>query len=427
MPNPNRSLRAAVACLALAGLAAAQQPTLTRFVVPGAEVTYARGIDALGGVAGSYALPGGSFRGYERDAGGAVQLLDYPGGSLTILEGRTSAGTSVGYAVGPGSLGPVEVVNGAWTALNPPGPVSVFLYGGNDAGLRVGHLVGGGGATHGVLFTNGVAAQVDFPGAFATELEDVNAAGLVVGNYRPDAQSPWSGFLHDVNGGTFTTLNVPGAAETRLHGLNDLGDVVGEALLVNAAQRTAVRFSGGQWTELELFGALGDTQASDIANDGRICGDYLGQYDGATTVLGYVFDPNGLGPSVFCDSNANSSGAVADIAFVGSTSVAANDLVFEAGPAPANVSGLFFYGRNAAQQPFGDGVLCVGAPQFRLAVGTTDAAGFARHAFDVTAPPSPAGQVTAGTRWHVQYWFRDTAAQGAGFNTSRALAVDFRP
>ncbi len=421
------AVRLGCAALAITGFASAQQLTLERFVVPGTNITYARGIDSQGGVAGSYTTSGGSIRSYLRDASGAIQLADYPNATLTVLEGLTDGGTGVGWAVGPGSLGPVEVTNGTWTALTPPGPVSVFLYGGNDFGLRVGELVAQDATRHGVLFTNGVPTQVDFPGAFATDLQDVNAFGIVVGNYRPDMFSPWSGFLHDLNAGTFTTFDAPGAAETRLYGLNDLGEIVGEVLPIGATPRRAVLFSGGQWSELDLFGELGESRAMDVANDGRICGDYFGQFDGAPAVLGFVVDPNGVGPSVYCQANANSSGAAADIHHVGSTSVAANDLVLEAGPAPANVSGLFFYGPNLSQMPFGDGFLCVGAPQFRLAVGTTDASGFARHAFDVTAPPSPNGQVTAGTRWHFQYWFRDLAALGAGFNTSRGLAVDFTP
>jgi len=417
--------RLGCATLALTGLASAQLPTLQRFVVPGAEVTYARGIDSQGGVAGSYALPGGNFRGYLRDASGAIQFVDYPSATVTILEGLTNLGTAVGFAAGPGSLGPVEYTNGVWTTLTPPGPVSVFLYGGNDAGIRVGELVAQDASRHGVVFTNGVPTQLDFPGAFATELLDVNALGFVVGNYRPDAVSPWSGFLYDLNAANFMVLNRPGAAETRLSGLNDLTQVVGQYLPTNGTPRKATLYTGGQWEDLEPFGLLGESRATDIANDGGICGDYYGQFDGAPAALGFVFDPNGPGPTVSCQSNVNSSGKRASISYVGSTSVAANDLVLEAGPGPPNVPGLFFYGQSLSNMPFGDGLLCVGAPQFRLAVGMTDALGFARHAFDVTAPPSPNGQVTAGSRWHFQFWFRDVAAMGAGFNTSDALTVIF--
>ncbi len=415
------------AAVALAGPVLAQQPTLERFVVPGADLTYARGIDGQGGIAGSYVMPGGSSQGYLRDASGTLQLVDWPGGSLTFFEGVTSGGTALGFAVGPGSSGPVEFDGAVWTALIPPPQVGVYLQGGNDAGLRVGHLVASEGARHGVLFTNGVATVLDFPGALSTELEDVNSLGIIIGNYRPDAASSWHGFLHDLNTGIFRTIDWPGAAETRLRGLNDSGDIVGQVLPMNGGNHRAMLYSNDQWSELELFGVFGDSLAAGIANDGRICGDYYGQFHGAPAVLGFVLDPSGSGPTRYCTSTVNSSGAAADIHYVGTTSVAAGDLILEAGPAPANQSGIFFYGQNQTQVPFGDGFLCVAGPQFRLAVGTTDAAGFALHAFDASATAGAGGQVTAGTSWNFQYWFRDPAAGGAMFNTSRGLTVDFTP
>jgi hypothetical protein len=419
--------RLGFALLGLASTTSAQQPTLERFVVSGDGVTYARGIDAQGGVAGSYTLPDLSNHAYLRDSSGALQLVDWPGGSMTFFEGLTDAGVALGFAVGPGSSGPVEFQSGVWTALVPPPMASVFLQGGNDNGLRVGHLIGSDAVHHGVLFTNGVATTLDFPGAIDTELEDVNASGLMVGNYRPDANSGWHGFTYDLNTATFRTLDMPGMAWSLLKGLNESGDIVGQALPMGGGERRAVLFSSGQWSELDLFGVIGDSLASDINNAGTICGDYYGQFNGAPTVVGYIHDPNGSGPTRQCQALPNSSGEAADIHYVGTTSIAANDLVLEAGPAPANQSGLFFYGQNPVQVPFGDGFKCVGAPQYRLAVGITDAQGFAFHAFDSSAPPSAGGQVTAGSRWYFQHWFRDPAAGASGFNTSRSLVVDFTP
>ena len=417
----------AIACatLGLSGAALAlQSVTLERFVVTGADVTFARGIDSQGSVAGSYTLPDGSSHGYLRDASGTLQLVDWPGGTTTFFEGITPGGIAVGFAVGPGSIGPVEYDGGVWTALTPPPQAGVFLQGGNDSGLRVGNLVGAFGSRHGVLFTGGVPTLLDYPGAHSTELEDINELGIIVGNYRPDAVGIWHGFVHNLNSGTFRTLDHPDGAETRLRGINDFDTIVGDTLLSGASNRRAVVFEGGEWSDLELFGVFGDSRASGVSNDGHICGEYYGQFAGAAAVLGFVFDPNGFGPSRYCEATPNSSGAPADIHYVGTTSLAANDLVLEAGPAPANTSGLFFYGPGAVQRPFGDGYLCVSGPHHRLAVGSTDAAGYALHAFDANAA---SGALAAGSRWYFQYWFRDTAAGGAGNNTSRGLAVDFTP
>ncbi len=425
----NFRLAASFSCcvVMLANLGLARQSTLWRFVVTGAEVTYARGVDSQGGVAGSYVLPGGSLRGFLRDSSGLVQHVDWPGGTITAFEGVTEAGVAVGFAVGPGSDGPVEFYGSSWTAYSPPPQSTVFLQGGNDSGLRVGHLVASDGSEHGVLFTDGVPTGIDFPGAYSTELEDVNALGLIVGNYRSSSFDQWHGFTYDLNTGVFTSLDMPGTAETRLCGLNDLGDIVGEVLPMGSGSRRAVSYLGGQWSELELFGVLGRSNAAGIGNDGSICGDYYGQFQGSASVLGFLIDPTGSGPSRYCQSAPNSSGDAAGIHFVGTTSISANDLTLEAGPAPTGVSGIFFYGSSRVEVPFGDGFLCVGSPQYRLGVTSTDGVGFALQSFDATAPPSAGGQVTAGSRWYFQFWFRDTAAGGAGFNTSEGLVVDFTP
>ena len=89
--------------------------------------------------------------------------------------------------------------------------------------------------------------------------------------------------------------------------------------------------------------------------------------------------------------------------------------------------GLFFYGPETADAPLGDGTLCVGGASWRLPVLTTDGTGSVSYALDVTQPPNPAAMITAGSRWYFQFWFRDPASGGAGFNFSDGLAVDFCP
>lgn len=413
------------ALLLLGSPSFAQQPTLERFVCPGADITYARGIDAQGRIAGSYTLSGGDVHGYIRSANGVASTVDWPNGTTTFFEGMSEGGTAVAFVAGTLFGGPAEYSAGTWLTLQTLPNSTIFLQGANDAGVRVGYFVSTGAAHQGIIYTNGIPAVLNHPGALETELADVDAQGLMLGNYRPADLSPWRGFLHDPIAGTWTDVVAPGFAETRVRGLNDQGDIVGEALPMGGGPRRAVLYSGGQWSDLELFGVLGESRATDIANDGRICGDYYGRFAGSDAVLGFVFDPSGDGPSTYCDANVNSSGAAADIHFVGSTSIAANDLMLEAGPAPANSLGVFFYGSTSSNTPFGNGILCVGAPHQRIGPAPTDASGYAAHAFDANLPHAALGPVTAGSTWYFQYWFRDPAGGGAGFSTSGALEVEF--
>ena len=128
-----------------------------------------------------------------------------------------------------------------------------------------------------------------------------------------------------------------------------------------------------------------------------------------------------------CTGFPNSTGAAAGIASSGGTSVAADDLTLTAFGAPASQNGIFFYGSQETFVPFGDGVLCVTGGVQRLPVVTTDAFGTVDFDLDLSAPPSPAGQITAGSTWFFQFWYRDPAAGASGFNLSNALGATFCP
>ena len=95
---------------------------------------------------------------------------------------------------------------------------------------------------------------------------------------------------------------------------------------------------------------------------------------------------------------------------------------------PASTNGIFYYGLSQTQLPFGDGFQCVsGPPLIRLPVLTTNGGGNAVLLLDYTNPPQPVGQITAGSNWNFQFWYRDGPAGGAGFNLSDALEVQFCP
>ncbi len=126
-----------------------------------------------------------------------------------------------------------------------------------------------------------------------------------------------------------------------------------------------------------------------------------------------------------CFAAPNSVGPGAHTGFLGTTSVGANGFVLTAAGAPPIEFGLFYYGPEAAQVPFGDGFRCVGPGDlglFRLQPPlTTDAAGALARAVDLTNPPEPAGTIGTGSTWSFQFWYRDLAAGGTSFNLSDAL------
>lgn len=132
----------------------------------------------------------------------------------------------------------------------------------------------------------------------------------------------------------------------------------------------------------------------------------------------------------YCIGAPNSAGPGARLELFGPISVGNNNLTLEVEGAIPSQFGLFFYGPNQTQNPFGDGYRCVGGSIFRLNPPVqTDSNGFAARAVDFTDPPmsSGPGRITPGSSWSFQNWYRDPAAQGAGFNLSDALRITFVP
>ncbi|MCE9595652.1 MAG: hypothetical protein K8S98_15800 [Planctomycetes bacterium] len=129
----------------------------------------------------------------------------------------------------------------------------------------------------------------------------------------------------------------------------------------------------------------------------------------------------------YCVATPNSTGFGCSIGATGSTSIATNDFTLVVSHAPALKAGLFWYGPQSGQTPFGDGVACIGGTFFRMnPTVTTDANGDASRHIDFVTDQLPAS-ILPGSTWHFQFWYRDPQAGGAGFNLSDGLRADFCP
>jgi gingipain R len=149
--------------------------------------------------------------------------------------------------------------------------------------------------------------------------------------------------------------------------------------------------------------------------------------DPSLRLLGY---PDCGQPTSFCTAGINSTNAVAAIGMSGSSSVSAADMALTVtGGVPGN-KGLFFYASDTGSLPFGNGTLCVngnGNGTYRLVPAVTIASdGTASDVVDYAALPA-GGQITPGSTWYFQFWYRDPAGGGAGFNLSDGLEVTFCP
>ena len=135
-------------------------------------------------------------------------------------------------------------------------------------------------------------------------------------------------------------------------------------------------------------------------------------------------------PTNHCVATPNSAGAGTIMDWSGSLSVAQNAFVLRAAPAPPTQFGLVYYGPETAMVPFGNGFRCVGAGAlqfFRLDPIQVAVSGVATDSPDLTSPTSPLGQITGGSTWSFQFWFRDPQSGGAFFDLSDGLRATFCP
>ena len=199
--------------------------------------TEPRGMNDTGAIVGYYNpsedVDGGQE--FERDRKGAFNNITKSGVPLVgIIQGINTVpnGTFVGdyYQVDKsgaftglrfGFLGD----GGRWVANLPlpnaaskPAPRGI-----NDLGVVVGYFVTNS-VQHGFILQNLTEKQVDYPdpGSQGTNLQAVNDAGLVVGQWT-DAAGNTHSFTYDIRSSRFTPINVPGSANVQAFGLNNAG------------------------------------------------------------------------------------------------------------------------------------------------------------------------------------------------------------
>ncbi len=148
------------------------------------------------------------------------------------------------------------------------------------------------------------------------------------------------------------------------------------------------------------------------------------------TRIGKVeFPVSCITPQNYCTNSTNSTGNVGTISHTGQPSLGANNFELSAGGLPTNKPGLFFFAPNQGSTPLGNGTLCISGQITRLPVISSDAFGFAALTLDFNSPPFSSGstQAIVGDTRYFQFWYRDPAAGGAGYNLTNGLTVTYCP
>jgi hypothetical protein len=102
------------------------------------------------------------------------------------------------------------------------------LIGVNNADLAVGFYNDKHGDSHGYTYdiaTKTFSADINDPNAVSTVTAAINNSDEIAGFFTDKTTGAIQGFID--NGGSFSTVSAPGAAETELLGINDNGLAVG--------------------------------------------------------------------------------------------------------------------------------------------------------------------------------------------------------
>jgi len=180
------------------------------------------------------------------------------------------------------------------------------------------------------------------------------------------------------------------------------------------------------------FIAVLDLTVNTVFFDGQI--DDVQVYSGSATDADILFLFQNpcvtLGSSVgtnFCISAVNSTGGSSMISALGSGSISADDLVLMADSMP-DQPGIFIAGPMAGQLPFFNGFLCIDPTGLQRFIDTTPASGGVISEAVVIATSALGGlNVTAGSSYFYQRWFRDPMAGGGNANFSDGIEIVYTP
>jgi uncharacterized membrane protein len=154
-----------------------------------------------------------------------ITTFDYPGtGNLTLPQKINERGDIVGEFIDSNGVvrGFVRFSDGSFSApIVDPNDTVGFTEGRgiNNSRTVCGDYVGSDNELHSFFLSNGTFTEYDVPGAVETNLLSINDLGEFTGGFDPDGSGIFQAFVG--RGGTITSFSVPGSLSTFAYEINN--------------------------------------------------------------------------------------------------------------------------------------------------------------------------------------------------------------
>jgi len=186
--------------------------------------------NAFGVTVGSFSTADNHTHGFIQN-GAQRTIVDFPGATHTVLRGINRYGSVVGSADASGTFSvALEIRNGKTIVLPFGDNTSVSPQALSDTGVIVGNYLvpevnnPSVVETHGFVLANGQFTDFLFPGATSGTANDINATGVIVGDFGGTPNGPGH---YIYSGGKFFAVKLPGNNAGSLSAINGFGEITG--------------------------------------------------------------------------------------------------------------------------------------------------------------------------------------------------------
>ncbi len=306
------------------------QQGLKEFKVPDSVSTEGWNINQDGSIVGHYEAPDGRSYGFiakpaeevddepvatPADLNFTFESIDVPGVDFLALAASSDFEDYAGYTRSPdgGKIVAFTLINGEFETYEYEDSQDTRFFALGNNGDAAGHYLDSDGNTRGVVLRGGVLEPFDFPNSIQTEIFGISdATGALTGNFTdasgvrrgftgdtiievPEALETFADFVSagrlvgsyvDADGiyhpyartpaGRFISIDLPGAATLEymfLHGINDVGTMVGRSKRIGDLPRTHVGTFRDGLQQLRFPNSV-FTEGYNINQDGSVVGHY---------------------------------------------------------------------------------------------------------------------------------------------------------